>query len=418
MLRFVKRGRGSSNIQVSEFAKRDRTGSSRNKKLSSLLRLVVCVFVPLTCLTVVIQRSYGHDPFTLTIITENENEFKKVSGNGGTGSAGTVKNDITNKKHYRHISCPDVVAQSKGEDFYDPNKSLNESPKRHTITSPPFWISLHQQWFDKMRWASIMIKGNYYETGLTEVFKSILNSTSSPGLVLDVGMNIGWFTLWSRKFNHTVAAFEPNPVMHVRVCESLALNGWDKDDSVRIYPYGVANQEGVMNLTTGNNPGGSSFHEDRLAKKFRKSIPVNVVKIDDVAKQEGWLDDTGLGLGLLPMPIHLMKIDVEGYENFVVKGGAALIQSKRVSNIIVENSIMEEAGVVELLNEFYQSGYKVHALLSVNGDDLKMNAEDVNKEISMIPSRDDSFVYDGSSSPHIHYLYTRVLNMWWVRREE
>ncbi len=403
---------------------------------------MVCIFVSLACLAAisnvssmisVIQKSYSDG-------SDSDSHFSTVIDSGSEGDSGkhdeSKSNSQSNESKYRHVSCPDVLARSKDDDFYDPNKDLDESPKRHTITSPPFWISLHQQWFDRMRWGSIMLKGNYYETGLTEVFKSILlnNQTSStPGLVIDVGMNIGWFTLWSRKFNHTVASFEPNPVMHVRVCESLALNGWDKDDSVRIYPYGVANQEGMMNLTTGNNPGGSSFHEDRLAKKFRKSIPVNVVRIDDVARQEGWLlDDNHHNHNnnhnnnhhkSTPIPIHLMKIDVEGYENFVVKGGLALIQSKRISNIIVENSILEEAGVVELLHEFYQSGYKVHALLSVNGDDLKVNAEEVNREISMIPSsssrRYSTVVhYDQSTSPHIHYLYTRTLNMWWVRREE
>jgi len=36
-----------------------------------------------------------------------------------------------------------------------------------------------------------LVKGEYYETCLTHVFKDIL-STKPPGLVLDIGMNIGW----------------------------------------------------------------------------------------------------------------------------------------------------------------------------------------------------------------------------------
>ena len=36
-----------------------------------------------------------------------------------------------------------------------------------------------------------MDKGNYYETGITDQFHEILVDVK-PGLVLDIGMNIGW----------------------------------------------------------------------------------------------------------------------------------------------------------------------------------------------------------------------------------
>lgn len=382
--------------------------AARSKKKRSspqrLIRLVATVIVLpalcCSCLLLVVKQGKEDNSFI--------SSFDSILAASTTS---TLAAPAINAK-YRHVSCPDAIANSKHEDFYDPNKGLKESPKRHTITTPPFWISMHTEQFDKMRWVCIMNKGYYYEMGLTKIFKDILTSTTSPGLVLDVGMNIGWFTLWARKHGHSVAAFEPNPVMHVRVCKSLALNGWDKDESVKIYPYGVANEERVMNLTIGRNPGGSSFHEDRLAKKYRASMPVNVVKIDSVAKQEGWLDVNA-------PPIHLMKIDIEGYENFAVKGGIALIQSRKAANIIVENSITEEVQGVAFLGDIYQSGYQVHSLLSVNGDPLsRVQIADVNKEISLIPSRDSSFVYDQSRSPAIYYLLSHTLNMWWVKRDE
>ncbi|OEU15685.1 hypothetical protein FRACYDRAFT_240378 [Fragilariopsis cylindrus CCMP1102] len=338
------------------------------------------------------------------------------SADTSSGERTSSKSGSESNQQYGYVSCPDVITRSKHEDFYDPNKGMDESPKRYTLTSPPFWVSLHKEWFDRQRWNSIMKKGTYYEIGLTNIFKEILNNTktttSTPaGLVLDVGMNIGWFTLWSRTHGHSVAAFEPNPIMHVRVCESLALNSWDTDGSVKIYPYGVANEERVMNLTMGKNPGGSSFYEDRLAKPFRKSIAVDVVKLDTVAEQEGWLDASG-------PPIHLMKIDVEGYENFVVLGGMKVIQSGKVSNIIVENSITDEAQVVSFLNFIYQSGYQVHAFLSVNGDPMSnFQMEDVNRELSLIPSRESTYVYDQSNAPSIRFLADHTLNMWWVKRD-
>ena len=62
---------------------------------------------------------------------------------------------------------------------------------------------------DKMRWVHIMKKGEYYETGVTAAFHTILgmyDSTVRPApLVIDIGMNIGWFSLYSRAHGHDVA---------------------------------------------------------------------------------------------------------------------------------------------------------------------------------------------------------------------
>ena len=55
---------------------------------------------------------------------------------------------------------------------------------------------------DKMRWVHIMKQGEYYETGLTALFHRILSMYDSteepPPLMLDIGMNIGWFSLYSK----------------------------------------------------------------------------------------------------------------------------------------------------------------------------------------------------------------------------
>jgi FkbM family methyltransferase len=61
-----------------------------------------------------------------------------------------------------------------------------------------------------------------------------------PPLVLDIGMNIGWFSLYSRAHGHDVASFEPNPTMFLRMCESLEYNNWKDDDgSVTLWNYGL-----------------------------------------------------------------------------------------------------------------------------------------------------------------------------------
>eukprot|EP00547_Thalassionema_nitzschioides_P002159 CAMPEP_0194211824 /NCGR_PEP_ID=MMETSP0156-20130528/11242_1 /TAXON_ID=33649 /ORGANISM="Thalassionema nitzschioides, Strain L26-B" /LENGTH=352 /DNA_ID=CAMNT_0038939503 /DNA_START=346 /DNA_END=1401 /DNA_ORIENTATION=- len=266
---------------------------------------------------------------------------------------------------YQPVDCRLQMQARQNEDAIpkDPNNGMAESPKKLTITNPPFWISLHKESFDRVRWNSIYKNGNYYETGVTDQFQQMLNSTATkPGLVLDIGMNIGWFTLWARAHGHHVAGFEPNPIMHTRVCESLTLNEhWSDDSSVQIFPYGLGREESTLNLTTGSNPGMSSFHEERLAKRYRKSFPVRVVTLDSVAIQMKWLEPSSV-------PIYLMKVDVEGHEPFVFGGGTQLLNSGRVQNIIMENSVTDLRTVMDLLAAISNAGYYMHWLSTVTGD--------------------------------------------------
>mmetsp|Transcript_24578 Transcript_24578/g.35731 ORF Transcript_24578/g.35731 Transcript_24578/m.35731 type:complete len:169 (-) Transcript_24578:916-1422(-) len=92
------------------------------------------------------------------------------------------------REQYEATVCSDVISkQSAQSKFHDPNKGLEESPKKLTITQPPFWISLHAKWFDERRWSSIYMLGEYYEKGLTTIFQNILVDTKEPGLVVDIG---------------------------------------------------------------------------------------------------------------------------------------------------------------------------------------------------------------------------------------
>jgi len=263
----------------------------------------------------------------------------------------------------RPVSCQKYRRDSS---IYDANRNLTlDQTKRLTITDPPFYISLHAMWFDKKRWVHIMKQGEYYEKGITALFHRVLSAydiTALPRpLVLDIGMNIGWFSLYSRAMGHDVVAFEPNPTMFLRVCESLKHNQWSQGEErggVTLWNYGLGATPGVFNLTLGNNPGGSSFHEDRLAPKFRRTLPVTVVTLDRLAAQEGWLDRT----------ISLVKIDVEGFENFVFEGGTTLFHNGNVENIIMENSITNMTIVAGMFDMLYDAGYRIMEILSVEGD--------------------------------------------------
>lgn len=305
------------------------------------------------------------------------------------------------------VSCSKLLANRKN-DPTDPNRGFEESPMKFVnMTDPNFFISLHEANFDAMRWAHIYRKGNYYETGITEQFKSILFSAEKKGLVIDVGMNIGWFSIFSRKMGHSVVGFDPNPVMHTRVCESVELNGWLNDNSVQSFAYGLGEEDTVLNMTTGKNPGKASFFEDRMAKKFRRQIEVPVVKLDDVADQQGWITN-------IEVPIHIWKLDVEGYEYHVLAGAQKLLHSGRVENILMENSVENMRQMVDMYAAIYHAGYEIKMLSDVQGNAYHPE---------MIPALNTAF--QGSSvgmdldqvdKLNVPFLAKTVCNIWWQKR--
>lgn len=260
-----------------------------------------------------------------------------------------------------------------------------------------------------MRWVSIMKNGEYYEKGITALFHRILSqynvSAIPPPLVIDIGMNIGWFTLYSRAHGHHVASFDPNPVMFLRVCESLGHNSWYGDNSVTLWNYGLGAHTGVLNLTLGNNPGGSSFYEERLAKKFRRTLPVEVVTLDNIAKSQRWTD----------RKISLMKVDVEGYENYVFQGGQALIQNSNVGNILMENSIQNITVVSDMFEFLYTAGYRLKEILSVHGDPYLESWWDIFNP--MLEERHNRYKDDGRNESDylekISRLAKITCNIWW-----
>lgn len=74
-----------------------------------------------------------------------------------------------------------------------------------TTTTPPFKISLHSQLDDIIRW-SIAEDGQYYEKNLTSLAQHLLLNRPQ-GLVVDVGANIGWLSLYAMAMGHRVMRY-------------------------------------------------------------------------------------------------------------------------------------------------------------------------------------------------------------------
>ena len=118
-------------------------------------------------------------------------------------------------------------------------------------------------------------------------------------VAVDVGAHCG---LWSRRlarYFKKVYAFEPVP-LHREAFEKNVVGDYE------LFPYACGDKDGTVKLkTVPHSTGDTNIDENG-------DLPVRVVRIDD----------------FLDTPCDFLKIDTEGYEEFVLQGAKRLLKSK------------------------------------------------------------------------------------------
>jgi FkbM family methyltransferase len=169
--------------------------------------------------------------------------------------------------------------------------------------------------------------------------------------LVDVGANIGLYTLPAAKVAHVIAV-EPSPVNRARLEENLALNGITQ---VRVEGCALGDAAGEMAFSD----------EDALAhvKLDGVGLKVPVRTYDDIAP-----------IG----EVALMKVDVEGFELAVFRGAQRAMRAGLLPVIVFEmnNSFLRYGGTAAEILEFlraagYQIGRWVHDERRVAFDHLE-----------------------------------------------
>jgi len=172
------------------------------------------------------------------------------------------------------------------------------------------WIDLHD------RYVSHGCLNNNWEPSETNFFISRLHSGDT---VLDIGANIGWFSLVAAKHignTGVVHSFEPRPETARMLIRTLALN--NLRSIVHAWEYALSDEAGEIEINWGvgtDNPGGSFISE--ISSK-------NKVGIQSARCKAMRLDD------LLPdIKPDVIKIDVEGAEPLVFSGAVNALKRGR-----------------------------------------------------------------------------------------
>lgn len=127
---------------------------------------------------------------------------------------------------------------------------------------------------------------------------------------IDVGAHCGlWSRVLARMFTR-VTAFEPMP--EHRDCFALNLAG---ADNVKLHEFAIGNYAGTIAMQSGGTHSGST------AVQEGGEHVAQIRRLDDIMIESD--------------PVDFIKIDCEGYEYFVLKGGEQTIRRNRPA-IVVE----------------------------------------------------------------------------------
>ena len=170
----------------------------------------------------------------------------------------------------------------------------------------------------------------------------------------DIGANVGFFTMIGAKLvgsTGMVYAFEPVPrlaqAVHRNACQNRFWN-------VNIIERAVGDRNGADTLLLTEHPGGATLASTGVRPEDAvQDMPVNMLTIDS------WVTDGRL------KPPNVVKIDVEGAEEAVLKGMIHTILAHRPT-VIYEIDDRDEAEYMRRkgsITEFFQRlGYQVYYL--------------------------------------------------------
>lgn len=157
----------------------------------------------------------------------------------------------------------------------------------------------------------------YFNVKEPEVTESIFRFVKEGDTAIDVGANIGYFSLLLGLRvgkQGRVHAFEPNPALQARLSSHAARN--NLQDVIVLHPVAIADVSGSTDLYLyGGNHGASSIHV--YPDRPHTSVKVKVETLDEL-----------LARGGVELPAFI-KIDVEGTELPVLRGGEKLIEQAR-----------------------------------------------------------------------------------------
>ena len=210
--------------------------------------------------------------------------------------------------------------------------------------------------------ASIMKNGGWEEPSVYNLYAMMHNYMLKHGQTdrsrmtfVDIGANVGVYTVPLAKAGFDVLAFEPMQLNVDALKASICLNNLSKC-KVALYPYGLGTEQQECPLFSKDSSNGSSSVDCTpgfvIPEGHTQFGMATIKKLDDFYEQ------------VKERNVIALKMDVEGFELYVVKGGLKVFFEKPIPYIQMKlnTQALKERGAdpFDLLRTFAKHGYEVH----------------------------------------------------------
>ena len=176
--------------------------------------------------------------------------------------------------------------------------------------------------------SATVIRTGVQEPATSNLVRSLLNRTSR---FVDVGANIGWFSLLAAGRAASVSAFEPESSNVELLRRSVQQNGFE---NVQVSEIAIGDHNGVVPLWISEESAG---RHSTVWKTGATQRQVQCRTLDSLFPIE---------------TIDLLKLEVEGAEPEVIEGAAELIGTRRLKSVIMEWNPASWEGRLTLLDPF------------------------------------------------------------------
>ena len=236
-------------------------------------------------------------------------------------------------------------------------------------------------WIDKY--------GIWEENNTNYILDLMKNNQNTDAIIIDIGANIGYYSLLSAAMGYTCYSFEPDPSNFDKFNSSIKLNNFD--NKIKLYKNALSNKANetiILSTVAGTivNHGCLTVLKDFIPTSSN-TVQCVTLKLDDVINKND--------------KILLIKIDVEGFEPEVIEGSLELIKSGNIQHILIEISpkFRKIEDYIKMIFILVQNKYtKI-----INLDSRKiLHYEELIKELHILPNGqcDYLFIYEKDDTPN------------------
>jgi len=172
------------------------------------------------------------------------------------------------------------------------------------------------------------VKRDGYEVEVFAVAHKLLEK-HKDGIVLDIGANLGTFSIPLARANPhlTFHAFEAQRIIYYQLCANTFINGLD---NIHNHHRAMSDKQGRLELTVPDYANEGNIGAFSIDEEVRKNEYECKTQGAVEAIMASPLDK------LLHKDVRLIKVDVEGHELEVLKGGRETIEANNYPPIIFE----------------------------------------------------------------------------------